>query len=95
VIVSSECSPETCSVSGRPTHSKQIQTHKVRRKLEVESEDSLDDNDMESAGRRLPTQAWIPQILINRKSRWTSLFATKILNDSLDTTVEGSDSSDH
>jgi hypothetical protein len=82
MIVSSECSPETCSVSGRPTHSKQIQTHKVRRKLEVESEDSLDDNDMESAGRRLPKQAWIPQILINRKSRWTSLFTTKILNDS-------------
>jgi hypothetical protein len=95
VIVSLECSPETCSFSGRPTHSKRIQTHKVRRKLEVESEDSLDDNDMESAGRRLPTQARIPQILINRKSRWTSLFATKILNDSLDPTVEGSDSSDH
>jgi hypothetical protein len=51
VIVSSDCSPKTCSFSGRPTHSKQIQTHKVRRKLEVESEDSLDDNDMESAGR--------------------------------------------
>jgi hypothetical protein len=51
VIVSSECSPETCSFSGCPTHSKQIQTHKVHRKLEVESEDSLDDNDMESAGR--------------------------------------------
>jgi hypothetical protein len=95
VIVSSECFPETSSVSGRPTHSKQVQTHKVRRKLEVESEDSLDDNDMESAARRLPLEAWIPQILINRKSRWTSLFATKILNDSLDTTVEGSDSSDH
>jgi hypothetical protein len=95
VIVSWECSPETCSFSGCPTHSKQIQTHKVRRKLEVESEDSLDDNDMESAARRLPTQARIQQILINRKSRWTSLFATKILNDSLDPTVEGSDSSDH
>jgi hypothetical protein len=95
VIVSSECSPEMCSFSGRPTHSKHIQTHKVRRKLEVKSEDFLDDNDMESAGRRLPTQARIPQILINRKSRWTSLFATKILNDSLDPTVEGSDSSDH
>jgi hypothetical protein len=95
MIVSSECSPETCSVSGRPTHSKQIQTHKVRRKLEVESEDSLDDNDMESVARRLPKQAWILQILINRKSRWTSLFTTKILNDSRDPTVEGSDSSDH
>jgi hypothetical protein len=68
---------------------------KVCRKLEVESEDSLDDNDMESAGRRLPTQARIPQILINRKSQWTSLFATKIRNDSLDPTLEGSDSSDH
>jgi hypothetical protein len=95
VIVSLECSPEPCAFSGHPTHSKQIQTHKVRRKLEVESEDSLDDNDMESASRRLPTQAWILEILINRKSRWTSLFATKILNDSLDPTVEGSDSSDH
>jgi hypothetical protein len=95
MIVSSECSPETCSVSGRPTHSKQIQTHKVRRKLEVESEDSLDDNDMESVARRLPKQAWILQILINRKSRWTSLFTTKILNDSVDPMLEGSDSSDH
>jgi hypothetical protein len=94
VIVSWECSPETCSFNGRPTHSKQVQTHKVRRKLEVESEDSLDNNDMESAGRRLPTQARIPQILINRKSRWTSLFATKILNNSMDPTLEGSDSSD-
>jgi hypothetical protein len=95
MIVSWECSPETCSFSGRPTHSKQVQTHKVRRKLEVESEDFLDDNDMELAGRRLPTQARIPQILINRKSQWTSLFATKIRNDSLDPTLEGSDSSDH
>jgi hypothetical protein len=67
----------------------------VRRKLEVESEDSLDDNDMESAGCQLPTQARIPQILINTKSRWTSSFATKILNDYLDPTLEGSDSSDH
>jgi hypothetical protein len=95
VIVFWECSPETCSFSGRPTHSKQVQPHKVHKKLEVESEDSLDDNDMESAVRRLPTQARIPQILINRLSRWTSLFATKILNDSLDPTLEGSDSSDH
>jgi hypothetical protein len=95
VIVSSECSPETCSFSGRPIHSKQIQIHKVLRKLEVKSEDSLKDNDIESVDRRLPTQARIPEILINRKSRWTSLFATKILNDSLDPTVEGSDSSDY
>jgi hypothetical protein len=51
VIVSWEHSLETCSFSGRPTHSKQVQPHKVRRKLEVEAEDSLDDNDMESAGR--------------------------------------------
>jgi hypothetical protein len=72
MIVSWECFPETCSVSGRPTHSKQVQPHKVRRKIEVESEDSLDDNDMESAGHRFPNQARIPQFLINRKSRWTS-----------------------
>jgi hypothetical protein len=72
VIVSRDCSLETCSFNGRPTHSKQVQPHKVRRKLEVESEDSLDDNDMESMGCRLPTQARIPQFLINRKSRWTS-----------------------
>jgi hypothetical protein len=72
VIVSLECSSKSCSFSGHPTHSKQVQPHKVRKIHEVEFQDCINDNDMESAGRRLTTHPKIPLFLINRKCQWTS-----------------------
>jgi hypothetical protein len=58
----------SCSVTASPTQSKEEQHHKVTEIMDTEWDDSVFDNGMESAGRRLASPAHIKKFVITTNS---------------------------